>query len=72
MKPFFHRSLLPAVALALATTGCTTVKRTAVNTLGDALAGGGTAYASDDEPELIRAAAPFSLDWMAALRPSTV
>lgn len=67
MKPFFHRSLLLAVALTLATTGCTTVKRTAVNTLGDALAGGGTAYASDDDPELIRAAAPFSLKLMESL-----
>ncbi len=67
MKPFFLRSLLLAVTLTLATTGCTTLKRTAVNSLGDALAGGGTAYASDDDPELIRAAAPFSLKLMESL-----
>lgn len=71
MKPFFLRSLLLTVALTLATTGCTTVKRTAVNTLGDALAGGGTAYASDDDPELIRAAAPFSLKLMESLLAET-
>jgi hypothetical protein len=43
------------------------VKRTAVNQLGDALASGGTVYASDDDPELIRAAAPFSLKLMESL-----
>ena len=65
------RLLLPALWLTLAVTGCTTVKRTAVNTLGDALAGGGTAYASDDDPELIRAAAPFSLKLMESLLAET-
>ncbi len=71
MKPLFLPSLLLAVAFTLATTGCTTVKRTAVNSLGDALAGGGTAYASDDDPELIRAAAPFSLKLMESLLAET-
>jgi predicted anti-sigma-YlaC factor YlaD len=71
MKPFSLRSLTLAVALALATTGCTTLKHKAVNTLGDALAGGGTAYASDDDPELIRAAAPFSLKLMESLLAET-
>jgi predicted anti-sigma-YlaC factor YlaD len=71
MHPLILRSLLLAVALALATTGCTTVKRTAVNSLGDALAGGGTAYSSDDDPELIRAAAPFSLKLMESLLAET-
>jgi len=33
----------------------------AVNQLGDTLAGSGSAFASDDDPELIKAAAPFSL-----------
>lgn len=65
------RLLLPALSLSFAATGCTTVKRTAVNTLGDALAGGGTAYASDDDPELIRAAAPFSLKLMESLLAET-
>jgi predicted anti-sigma-YlaC factor YlaD len=37
------------------------LKRTAVNVLGDALAGSGGVYASDDDPELIREAIPFGL-----------
>jgi len=39
----------------------------AINTLGDALAGGGTAFASDDDPELIKAAVPFSLKLIESL-----
>jgi predicted anti-sigma-YlaC factor YlaD len=52
--------------LALAVTGCS-VKRMAVNKLGDALAGGGTTFASDDDPELVKAAVPFSLKLMESL-----
>ena len=37
------------------------LKHTAVNVLGDALAGSGGVYASDDDPELIRDAIPFGL-----------
>ena len=37
------------------------VKRTAVNIVGNALSGGGVVYASDDDPELIREAIPFGL-----------
>lgn len=37
------------------------IKRTAVNVIGDAMAGGGGVYASDDDPELIREAIPFGL-----------
>jgi predicted anti-sigma-YlaC factor YlaD len=39
----------------------------AVNKLGDALAGGGTVFASDDDPELVKAAAPFSLKLIESL-----
>jgi len=52
-------SLLMAAALALAT-GCS-VKRMAVNQVGNALAGGGATFASDDDPELIKQAVPFGL-----------
>ena len=55
MKNFL---LVMLVSVALA--GCS-VKRTAVNLLGDALAGGGGVYASDDDPELVREAIPFGL-----------
>src|SRR5271155_3117516 len=37
------------------------VKRYAIKQLGDALAGSGTTFSADDDPELIRAAVPFSL-----------
>lgn len=47
--------------------GCSTLKNTAVNQLGDALAAGGTTYATDDDPELVKAAAPFSLKLMESL-----
>lgn len=46
--------------------GCS-VKRMAVNKVGDALAAGGTTFASDDDPELIKAAVPFSLKLMESL-----
>ena len=71
MNPRIFQLLLLALAVTLAASGCTTLKHKAVNTLGDALAGGGTAYASDDDPELIRAAAPFSLKLMESLLAET-
>lgn len=67
----FVRNILVRVILILALggllTGCQTVKRAAVNQLGDALASGGTTFAADDDPEIIRAAAPFSLKLMESL-----
>jgi predicted anti-sigma-YlaC factor YlaD len=39
----------------------------AVNKLGDALAAGGSTFSSDDDPDLIRDAAPFSLKTMEVL-----
>ena len=44
----------------VATTGCS-VKRFAINRLGDSLANSGTTYAADDDPELVGQALPFSL-----------
>ena len=54
------------VGLAVVGTGCS-VKRMAVNKVGDALAGSGTTFASDDDPELVKAAVPFSLKLMEGL-----
>jgi predicted anti-sigma-YlaC factor YlaD len=67
------RSLSAVVcALALlAGSGCTAIKRTAIGQLGNALAESGTAFASDDDPELIRAAAPFSLKLIESLLAET-
>jgi predicted anti-sigma-YlaC factor YlaD len=49
--------------LAVIGSGCS-VKRVAVNKIGNALAGSGTTFASDDDPELVKAAVPFSLKLM--------
>ena len=60
-----------AMSLALAgvvvlTSGCA-VRRIAVNQVGNAVASEGTTYSSDNDPELIREAAPFSLKLMESL-----
>lgn len=54
------------LALCLGSTGCS-VKRLAINQLGDALSNGGGSFATDDDPDLIRDAAPFSLKLMESL-----
>ncbi len=53
--------LLPAAAaLALGLGGCS-LRQVAVNQLGNALAEGGSTYASDNDPELVFQAVPFGL-----------
>ncbi len=52
--------------LALAASSCS-VRRFAAGQLGDALAESGPSFARDDDPELIREAAPFSLKLMESL-----
>jgi len=59
------RSLVVA-ALLLALGGCS-VRQLAVNSVGNAIAQGGSAFSTDDDPELIRAAAPFSLKLIESL-----
>ena len=44
----------------LLSTGCS-IKRVAINQLGNALASGGSTFTSDDDPELVEAAIPFGL-----------
>lgn len=51
---------------AVLLSGCS-IKKMAINKLGDALSGGGTAFASDDDPELVKAAVPFSLKLIESL-----
>src|SRR5260370_42651616 len=50
-----------AAALVSGLAGCSAVKQAAVNGAGNVLAGGGTTYASDDDPELVWQAVPFGL-----------
>jgi len=59
------RSIEFAAAAAVVATsvmlgGCS-IKKFAIRKLGDALAEGGSTYAKDDDPELIRGAVPFGL-----------
>jgi predicted anti-sigma-YlaC factor YlaD len=62
------RLTITLFALALfAGPGCTTLRQTAVNQLSDALAKGGSGFANDDDPELVREAAPFSLKLIESL-----
>lgn len=54
------------IALLILPAGCS-IKHIAVNMVGDALAGSGSTFASDNDPELIRDAVPFSLKLMESL-----
>lgn len=51
---------LALAAVILASASCS-LKRLAINKIGDALAESGTTFASDDDPELVGDALPFSL-----------
>jgi len=67
-NPFHLRKTVSAALLLtlLIAPGCS-IKRMAVNQVGNALAGGGTTFASDDDPEMVKAAVPFSLKLMESL-----
>ncbi len=54
------------LALLLVVSGCS-LRKLAVNTLADALAGSSSAFATDEDPELIRDALPFALKTIEAL-----
>jgi predicted anti-sigma-YlaC factor YlaD len=65
-------SLVAACAAAcLLASGCASPRKMAINMVGNALAGTGTAFASDPDPELIREAVPFGLKLMEALLAET-
>jgi predicted anti-sigma-YlaC factor YlaD len=59
------RWVLLCLCICLAA-GCS-VKKMAVNKLGDALAKSGSTFGSDDDPELVKAAVPFALKLMESL-----
>lgn len=59
----FRTAIIP---VALLLSSCS-VKKYAIRQVSDAMAGAGTTFASDDDPELIRAAVPFSLKMIEAL-----
>lgn len=60
-------SALATCAFAVSALTACSVERFAVGRIGDALADSGSTYARDDDPELVRAAAPFSLKLIESL-----
>ena len=65
-RPQAWTLVLCGVMSSVMTAGCS-INRFAANKLGDALAESGTTFASDDDPDLIAAATPFSLKLMESL-----
>lgn len=61
------RLALLVIVPALVVAGCSSLQRMAVNKAGDALAGGSSVYASDDDPELVWQAVPFGLKTIESL-----
>lgn len=57
-------------ALLALLSGCS-IKKMAMNQLGDALSGGGTVFSSDEDPELVGDALPFSLKLMESVLAET-
>ena len=57
---------LVVLGLGIGLPGCS-VKRMAINMVGDALSESGTTFAADDDPELVQAAVPFGLKTMESL-----
>ncbi len=60
------KRLIVLVSICSLLSGCS-INELAVNKMGDALSKGGTTFSSDDDPELIREALPFSLKLMESL-----
>jgi len=61
--PDIPRALLTPLLLVTLLSGCS-LRKLAVNQVGNALAGGGSVFTSDNDPELIGQALPFSLKLM--------
>src|SRR5437667_45184 len=62
--------LLAALAMTFIASGCS-VRRFAVKKVADAIATTGTTFASDDDPQLVREAVPFSLKLIESLLAET-
>ena len=67
MDRLLHAGVRCALCLALLATQACSVRQYALNTLGDAIAGGGDTYAADGDIELVGAATPFGLKTMESL-----
>ena len=61
-----RRALILSLLALLAGAGCS-IKKMAVSSMSDALSESGNTFASDDDPELIKQASPFSLKLIESL-----
>jgi len=61
------RKLLPLFLMTAMVSGGCSIKRFAVNKLGNSLAESGTTYSADDDPDLVEGAIPFSLKLIESL-----
>lgn len=72
LRPAEHRmlrrtlSLLAILLLTLPLSACS-IRRLAANAVADSLAGGGSTFSADDDPELVGQALPFALKTVEAL-----
>ena len=64
MMPFYHSTAI--LLIALVSGGCS-IKKIAVNKLGNALASSGTTFEGDDDPDLVGESLPFALKLMESL-----
>ena len=62
-----NRVVLAIVLLVLPLGGCAGVRRVAVRSVAKSLATGGSVWASDDDPQLVREALPFTLKTVESL-----
>ena len=62
-----HCIRIPWLILILVLGAGCSIKKVAINKLGNALASGGTTFTSDEDPELVRDALPFSLKLIESL-----
>src|SRR5437773_4610134 len=66
VSPFFRVGLACLLLTCFLGSGCS-LRRYALNKAADAVAQSGTTFSSDDDAELVKAAAPFSLKLMESL-----
>jgi predicted anti-sigma-YlaC factor YlaD len=67
-QAMFYRAIIAimSITLAVGSSACS-IKKFAINKVGDALASGGSTYTSDDDVELVAGALPFSLKLVESL-----
>jgi hypothetical protein len=68
-----HCRVLMVTTAIVATTGCGAIKTAAIKSVADTLStGSGDVFTRDDDPQLVRDAAPFGLKTHEALSPRLI